>query len=326
MLKHAAGVLGGHAWTILADAKHRVQPVVVPPSSPWSIDIDDGHGGHVRLTGKHATARHADTVVLIVHGLGGSSESGYDRALARAAGDMGWSSLRIDLRGADGSGEDVYHAGLVDDLRAAIGSPALSGYRVVHVVGVSLGGHASLRLALHAVPRLGAVVAISSPLDLAESCRAIDRRRAFAYRHHVLRSLKASYRQVVGRHRHGPRVPSPLATVEAVRTIWDWDRTVVVPRHGFVDVSEYHASMSVGPHLRRLTRPALYVGSPFDPMVPGETVQPSLDAAGDALRVVMLDRGGHVGLPAPMLDRNAAPTLWAQVMAWLAGRSSGASG
>ena len=318
MLKHAAGVLGGHAWTILADAKHRVRPVIVPPSSPWSIDVDDGYGGHVRLTGKYATARDADTAVLIVHGLGGSSESGYDRALAHAAAERGWSSLRIDLRGADGSGEDVYHAGLAEDLRAALESPALSRYREVHVVGVSLGGHATLRLALDSVPRLGAVVAISSPLDLAASCRAIDRRRAFAYRQHVLRSLKASYRQVVTRHRHGPRVPTPLATVESVRTIWDWDRTVVVPRHGFDDVPHYHRSMSVGPHLRTLTCPALYVGSPFDPMVPGTAVQPSLDLAGDALRVVMLDRGGHVGLPAPDLIRDAPPTLWGQLMGWLA--------
>ncbi len=317
MLRHAAGVLGGHAWTILADAKHRVQPAVVPPSSPWSLDVDDGYGGQVRLTGKYAAAHNADAAVLIVHGLGGSSESGYARALARAAADVGWSSLRIDLRGADGSGEDVYHAGLAEDLRAAIGSTALSRYGAVHVVGVSLGGHATLRLALQSVPRLGAVVAISSPLDLTESCRAIDRRRAFAYRHHVLRSLKASYRQVVARHRHGPRVPSPLGTVEAVRTIWDWDRTVVVPRHGFADVPDYHRSMSVGPHLRDLTCPALYVGSPFDPMVPGRAVQPSLDAAGDALRVVMLERGGHVGLPAPELDRRADPTLWAQIIAWL---------
>lgn len=317
MLRRAAGVLGGHAWTVLADAKHRVRPVVVPSSVPWSTDVDDGHGGQVRLTGRYAALPGADTAVLIVHGLGGSSQSGYDRALARAAADRGWSSLRIDLRGADGSGEDVYHAGLAEDLRAALESAALREYAAVHVVGVSLGGHATLRLALGPVPRLGAVVAISSPLDLAASCAAIDRRRAFAYRHHVLRSLKASYRQVVARHHRGPRVPSPQDTVEAVRTIWDWDRTVVVPRYGFADVSDYHGSMSVGPHLRALTCPALYVGSPFDPMVPGNAVRPSLDAAGDAMRIVMLDRGGHVGLPAPTLDRDAAPTLWAQVMAWL---------
>lgn len=317
MLRHAAGILGGHAWTVLADAKHRIRPVPVPPSRPWMLAVDDGHGGQVRLSGRYAASEDENAALLIVHGLGGSSESGYSRALARAAADRGWSSLRIDLRGADGRGEDIYHAGLAEDLRAAIEAPPLAGHQRVHVVGVSLGGHAALRLALRSVARLGAIVAVSSPLDLAASCVAIDRRRAFVYRHHVLRSLKNAYRAVAGRHGEGARVPSPLETVEAVRTIRDWDRTVIVPRYGFADVADYHHSMSVGPRLRDLGVPALYVGSPYDPMVPGPAVLPSLHGAGDAVRVVMLDRGGHVGLPAPTLARDAPPTLSDQVVAWL---------
>ncbi len=272
----------------------------------------------MRLTGQFAPSPDRDVAVLLVHGLGGTADSGYNRALARAAADRGWSSLRIDLRGADGSGEDVYHAGLIEDLRAALESPVLASHRRVYVVGVSLGGHAALRLALSSLPRLGAVAAVSSPLDLAASCRAIDRRRSFAYRHHVLRALKEDYRHVVARHGTGPRVPSPLRTVEAVRTIHDWDRFVVAPRHGFESVADYHQSMSVGPHLRDLAVPALYVGSPFDPMVPGPAVLPALEGAGDTLRVVMLERGGHVGLPAPDIDPEAPANLSAQVMAWLA--------
>ena len=318
MLRHAAGVLGGHAWTVLADAKHRVRPVVVPPWRPWSLEVPDGLGGAVRLSGCYAASPDREVAALIVHGLGGSSNSGYSRALARAAADRGWSSLRIDLRGANERGEDVYHAGLFEDLRAAVESSPLSAHATVHVVGVSLGGHAALRLALHGARNLGAVAAVSSPLDLAASCRAIDRRRAFAYRHHVLRSLKVAYRQLVRRHGSGPHVPSPLAVVDALRTIEGWDASVIVPRFGFADVPDYHGSMSVGPHLRSLTTPALYVGSPFDPMVPGAAVLPSLERAGDTLRVVMLERGGHVGLPAPALDADAPPTLSAQVMAWLA--------
>jgi len=318
MFRHVAGVLGGHAWTIFADARHRVQPVDVPACEPWTHQVHDDTGEVARLTGQYASSATRRSAVLIVHGLGGSSDSGYCRGLARAAAERGWSSLRIDLRGADGDGEDVYHAGLAQDLRAALQSPALAEHETLYVVGVSLGGHATLRLALEPPGRLAAVVAVSAPLDLAASCEAIDRRRAFPYRHHVLGALKDSYRAVAQRHGSGPRVPSPLETVEAVRTIRDWDRTVVVPRFGFADVAEYHRSMSVGPHLRDLACPALYVGSPFDPMVPGPAVLPSLASAGDSLRAVMLARGGHVGLPAPKLSREAPPTLPGQLLAWLA--------
>ena len=311
MLRHAAGVLGGHAWTILADARYRVQPVEVPAWEPWSVTVAD-RSGPLRLTGKLARGR-SDTAVVLVHGLGGSADSGYCRGLARAAADRGWTSLRINLRGADGQGEDVYHAGLVEDLEAALDSPALADYARLLVVGVSLGGHVTLRLALRSAPRLAAVAAVSAPLDLAASCDAIDRRRAYPYRHHVLGALKDAYRAIT----HGPRRPSSQATVDGLRTIRGWDAHVVVPRHDFADVADYHRRMSVGPSLRSLACPALYVGSPFDPMVPGHTVQPSLDAAGDRLRTVMLGRGGHVGLPAPQLCADAPRTLPDQLLAWL---------
>lgn len=318
MFGNIAGILGGHAWTILADARHRVRPVPLPTSVLWTHEFENADGDTTRLTGHYAASATERTAVLIVHGLGGSSGSGYCRGLAAAAADRGWSSLRVDLRGADGNGADIYHAGLSGDLREALCSPALAGHETLYVVGVSLGGHATLRLALEPLDRLAAVVAVSAPLDLAASCEAIDRRRAFVYRQHVLGSLKNSYRAVFGRHGTGPRVPSPLETVEAVRTIRGWDRTVVVPRFGFADVADYHRRMSVGPHLRELSCPALYVGSPYDPMVPGPAVLPSLRAAGTSLRTVMLERGGHVGLPAPTLSREAPPTLPAQLLAWLA--------
>ncbi|MEM6289663.1 MAG: alpha/beta fold hydrolase [Myxococcota bacterium] len=310
-------VLGGHAWTVLADAKHRLRPISPPPSETWALQVPDGHGGTVRLGGRWSPHPGSRTAVLLVHGLGGSSQSGYCIALADAAARRGWSSLRIDLRGADGSGEDIYHAGLTADLCAALASPALAGQDAIFVVGVSLGGHVCLRLAHDVGSRIAGVVAVSAPLDLAASCASIDRRRAWLYRQVVLRSLKASYADVVRRHGTGPRVPAPASIAAGIDTIWGWDDEVVVPRHGFDDVAHYHQSMSVGPLLRDLDVPALYVGSPFDPMVPGHAVEPSLRAAGDALRVEMLPRGGHVGLPAPALVPSAPRTLPDQLLAWL---------
>ncbi len=318
--------LGGHAWTVLADAKHRVAPLPPPPAVPWSVRVADERVGSIELSGALHEIPEADDALLIVHGLGGSADSGYAIGLARAAAARGWSSLRINLRGADARGEDVYHAGLTSDLEAALNSPAFRRHRSVHAVGVSLGGHVVLRLALQPPSNLRAVVAVSAPLDLALSCRAIDRRRAWPYRTVVLRSLRAAYQQVVDTHGDGPRVPATEREMQDVRSIRAWDDRVVVRRHGFDSVAHYHRTMSVGPHLRALQCPALYVGSPHDPMVPGSAVLPSLNAAGDALEVVMLERGGHVGLPAPALHSDAPPTLPDQLVAWLHRRTAFAPG
>jgi hypothetical protein len=133
------------------------------------------------------------------------------------------------------------------------------------------------------------------------------------YRHVVLGALKRGYRQVAARR----PVHTPVEQVERVRTIRQWDRLVVVPRHRFGTVENYYATQSVGPRLSELAIPALYVGATGDPMVPDWTVRPSLRSAGAKLQIHMLDAGGHVGFPARVVLTEPASSLDAQVTDWL---------
>jgi uncharacterized protein len=289
----------GHLWTIVPGIRWGVRRSPIPAAEPWSVTIDDARIGPIVLSGFVRHERGADTLVLVVHGLGGDASSPYCERAAAAAARRGWSCLRVALRGADGRGEDVYHAGLSSDLDAVLASPDLAAYRRIVLLGYSLGGHVVLRHALRPTDaRVRAVAAVCAPLDLARSCEAIDRRRSLLYRHYVLRSLKRSYRTVAARR----PVFEPARVIDRVRTIRAWDAAVVVPRHGFDSVDHYYATQSVGPRLRELDVSALWIGSRFDPMVPLRTVEPSLRAAGSALDVHVLEHGGHVGFPAFVLE------------------------
>jgi uncharacterized protein len=304
--------LAGHLWTIAPDLLDRVWPARAPSDVPWSIDVADARFDRVRLGGRIRVVDDADTLLVVVHGLGGSCESPYVRRAALAAAAHGWSCLRVDLRGADGRGEDFYHAALTSDLQAAIAEPRCAAHSRVLVLGYSLGGHLALRLALApGDPRVRGVVAVCAPLDLARSAAWIDQRRSWLYRTHVLRGLVASYRAVAARR----ELPTALAEVARVRTIREWDRLAVVPRHGFTDVDDYYAQASVGARLRELAVPSAWFGARHDPMVPEPTVTAALADAGDALHVRWIERGGHVGFP-----RNAEQggTLEAAVLSWLA--------
>ena len=310
--------IAGHAWTIGNDLRHRIAPARAPAADPWSTTVDDPRVGPVRLTGLVRHERDADAIVLVVHGLGGDADSGYCIRAARAVSERGWSCLRINLRGADRRGEDLYHAGLAGDLREALRSPELDRYRRRFVVGFSLGGHVTLRLALDPPERVLAVAAVGAPLDLAATCAAIDRRRAFAYRHAVLASLRGAYRNVAAAHGEGTlRAPATLADVARVRTLHAWDDTVVVPRHGFDSVSHYHRSQSAAPHLHELAVPTLYVGSLHDPMVPAATVEPHLGRGGPNLTAHLLDVGGHVGFPARLTLDDDGGALDPSILRWL---------
>lgn len=304
--------MAGHWWTVTPALLDHVRPVRAPSADPWQTAVGDPRLGTVRLRGLLREENGAHTVLVVVHGLGGDPDSPYCRRAAALASRRGWSCLRLGLRGSTGDGEDIYHAGLTSDLAHAITDPSLARYDRVLLVGYSLGGHLALGLATQpadgpAVSRLVAVAAVSAPLDLAAGCRAIDRRRAWPYRRHVLQGLKRGYRRVVVRR----ELSAPAHEVERVRTLREWDRLTVVPRFEFEDVDAYYRCASVGPRLHALTVPALYVGMPHDPMVPRSTVEASLTAAASStvrLTTRWLDGGGHV----------AAPGSWEDdVLAWL---------
>jgi predicted alpha/beta-fold hydrolase len=311
--------LSGHGWTIGVWLRHAVRPDVAPPSAPWSVVAEDPKIGPVKLTGR---IRHEGSkeLVLLVHGLGGDAEAPYIVAGAAAASAAGLSSLRLNLRGADRSGEDFYHAGLTADLHAAVSSGELDRYERIYVLGYSLGGHVTLRYATDAPdPRVDAVAAVSPPLDLDLSAHAFDRPACDIYRRNVLAGLKEIYESVARRR----PVPTPVAEVNRIRKIREWDDRVVAPRYGFRDAAHYYRSVSVAPHLAELGMRSLVVFAKNDPMVPASAVESSAATCGTATVVKWVEKGGHMAFPAKLdLACGGALGLEAQIMSWFQARRS----
>ena len=308
----------GHLWTIGPRLRHAVRPIPCPEPRPWETTVDDPHAGPVRLSGLLREVPGAEALVVLVHGLGGSVESHYMPRGAAAAEAAGLSCLRLNLRGADGRGEDYYHAGLTADLHAALASPDLRRYRRLYVLGYSLGGHVTLRLATEpADPRLAAVAALCAPVDLARSQEEIDAPLVWLYRRYLLRHLEALYTAVAARR----PVPFPVDRLQEIRTFRTWDDRIVAPRHGFADAADYYARESVAPRLGALRIPALLLSSENDPMVPARSVRPGLAGASPLLTVSWLSGGGHVafprGLTAGLEGNGDQKGIDAQMMAWL---------
>lgn len=249
-----------------------------------------------------------------MHGLGGSASSPYALRAAAMAETLGASSLRLNLRGSDGLGEDYYHAGLTADLHAALASAELAAYARLYLVGVSLGGHVALRLLTEAHDaRLRAVAAVCAPLDLDATAAALDRPQSALYRYYILRRLREVYAEVAARH----PVPTPLERLDGVWKLREFDALTVAPRWGFASAEDYYARASVGPLLPRLAKPALLVAASDDPMVPRSTLDPWF-AGAPALDVRWVSRGGHVSVPGSLdLGMPAPRGLSGQVLGWL---------
>ncbi len=328
--------ISGHVRTIWPVVRRFAVTPPAPASEPWSVEVSDPTRGRIRLTGslsrivggrivggrvardRDASGRDAgcNALLILVHGLGGSSNSTYMLRTAAVASQLGVSTLRLNLRGADCQGSDLYHAGLSRDLASVLASPALAEFDSVLLFGFSLGGHIGLRYATEAHdPRLRAVAAACSPLDLDRSVAAIDQSSKWIYRRYVLAGLCEMYAQVAARH------PLPLSVADArkVRTIRDWDRLTVVPRFGFDSAEDYYRRASVGGRLGQLRIPALLVAAEDDPMLPAEAILRGLDGAPDHWLLRWVPRGGHLAFSDDLdLGLGSAPKgLGGQVLGWL---------
>ncbi len=236
-------------------------------------------------------------LLVLFHGLEGSSRSHYAGALAQACLDAGWSCALPHFRGCSGElnrAPRAYHSGdwveldwMLRRLRAAHAGP-------MYAVGVSLGGNALLRwaqeLGTQAARTLDAVAAISAPLDLAAGAAAIGRGfNRLVYTRMFLRTLKPKAIALARRH---PGL-ADVARIAAARDLHDFDDAFTAPVHGFTDALDYWRRASAGPRLGEIRLPALVLNARNDPFLPAHALPRSI-AAGE-VTLEQPAHGGHVG-------------------------------
>ena len=302
-------------------ASGHLQTVVVPFLAARSIDA--GEPVRVPIAGgalagrlhRVAGGRAPRGCVLVLHGIAGTADEPFVRRTVALARDRGLDTLRLDLRGAGESARcgpaPLYHAGLTDDVRAALGWLGAR-YSRVHAVGFSLGGQLVLRAlgewGTDAPPSLASATAISPPVDLGECATFSERSSAALYRVYIVRALKERYAAAqpsmgapFGRHR-----------VRGARTIRDYDAAVVAPYFGFEDVDDYYARASAEPLLGRIGVPTLILHAADDPLVSVEPVVRVQRLRLPQVRVVITEHGGHVGFYADRPAPGDPTRFWAE--------------
>src|SRR5687768_834988 len=80
-----------HLWTIAPRLRHGFSPVRLPESHPWQTAIEDPKIGPVRLTGRLREVPGSEEILVLVHGLGGCTDSHYMAGGAAAAEAQGLS-------------------------------------------------------------------------------------------------------------------------------------------------------------------------------------------------------------------------------------------
>ena len=271
-------------------------------------------------------------LLVLFHGLEGTSHSHYALAFAKQAHQCGLSFVVPHFRGCSGElnlAPRAYHSGDFEEIGWILQRLRQRTTRPLMAVGVSLGGNALLRWAqeagLLAAQTASAVASVSAPVDLAASGHAIGRGfNRQVYTRMFLRSMKPKALKKLAQY---PGLFN-ADTLRAARTLYDFDNVFTAPLHGFKNTDDYWHRASAKPHLQRIQVPTLVVNALNDPFVPAQSLpntkpsyQPSKAASlTEFVTLWQPPHGGHVGFAGGSWPGhiNALPEA---VINWLAQQS-----
>lgn len=238
------------------------------------------------------------TLLVMFHGLEGSSGSHYVEAMAEFARANGCAFAVPHFRGCSGElnlGPRAYHSGDFEEIGWILARLRQQHSGAIVAVGVSLGGNALLRWAEEmgeqAARVVQAVASVSAPVDLAASGGAIGRGfNRLVYTRMFLNSMKPKAMRKLAQHPGLFRADDLLGA----RDLYEFDNVFTAPLHGFKNTQDYWARASAKPHLNQIRIPALVVNALNDPFVPAGSL-PRPQDVGHHVTLWQPAQGGHVG-------------------------------
>jgi predicted alpha/beta-fold hydrolase len=278
---------GGHLQTIYP-ATCVAKPPVAYRRERWRsadgdfVDLDFVDG----LPGK--------PLVVLFHGLEGSSGSHYARSLMAALAARGWSGVVPHFRGCSGEANlapRFYHSGDAQEVEWIIRTLSARHTGPLYAAGVSLGGNALLRWLGESGQGAGivdAACAVSAPLDLTRGGQALSSGVNLLYTRMFLQTLKP---KCLAKLEQFPGLFDRDALL-AARDLYAFDNVVTAPLHGYRDTDDYWHRASARHVLHDITVPTLVLNARNDPFLPGIHLPTT---ASGAVTLEYPEHGGHVG-------------------------------
>lgn len=291
----ARGLANPHLQTLLP-----VLPFVRSPQPAAQREIITLPDGDTTAADWAAPTRHSAApdapVMIVLHGLEGSSESSYARWLLHEAAASGWRAAVLHFRDCGGHRNQLprrYHAGDTDDLSHFLG---IVGRRYPHaprfVAGFSLGGNALLKYLgqAGAAANCDRAVAVSVPFELQKASDRLSGGFSRLYQWHLMRNMRNAMRR-----KFDPQTaPFDFERAERARDFETFDDIVTAPLHGFSGKDDYYSSCSSRQYLRGIERETLIIHAEDDPFMSPDVV-PDASELSPAVTLELSRFGGHVG-------------------------------
>ncbi|MEL6199307.1 MAG: hydrolase [Pseudomonadota bacterium] len=235
-------------------------------------------------------------LLVVLHGLEGSSDSSYARGVSAAALAQGWPAVVMHFRDCGDHRNRLnrrYHAGETGDIECFL-DHVRGKYpgRTLLMVGYSLGGNALLKYLGENGEKapLTAAVAVSVPFELQKASDSISRGFSKFYRWHLMRNMK----RALQRKFTPADAPFDFAAAMLAKDFETFDNLVTAPLHGFRDVEHYYDSQSCRQYLSQIAVPTRILHAVDDPFMSPDMI-PKAHELSAHVSLELSKHGGHVG-------------------------------
>lgn len=283
----------------------RFAPQPGAPTRRQRIELQDGDFIDLDWCDRQPCRGVELPIVVLLHGLCGSSTSPYIQSLQLHLHGLGYDSVAMNFRGCSGEINRLaraYHSGCSEDLEEVSAAlRTLHPGRCFAYTGYSLGGNVLLKWLSGIGVRDDVVgaVAVSTPFSLSRCSHTLNRGLSRVYgqyfRNRLVQDVEAKralFRR--GGNAEQLRRLEALGDLKRLRTLWDFDDQVTAPLHGFAGAQDYYDRCSSGPRLKQILVPLQLIQSVNDPFIP-EDALPRQDELSSSVSLLLTTGGGHVG-------------------------------
>ncbi len=237
-------------------------------------------------------------VVLIIHGLEGSTKRAYMKGSAKLLSNTGFDVCAINLRGCSGIPNTLYrsyHSGATEDLESVVTHILqLKKYHSLFLHGFSLGGNLLLKYLgeKRAIPKeIKGAVGISVPCQLADSLHQLLKFKnslyARRFKGNLIDKLKVKRKLFPNRISKND--------IEQVKTLKDFDDIYTSKAHGFKDAMDYYAQCSCLQYLSNIAIPTLIINAKNDSFLGAACYPVQIAKEHKHIHLEIPAYGGHVG-------------------------------
>jgi uncharacterized protein len=300
----------GHVMTIVSAFVPRRFDIPPAEARLFQVDAESRLLGHCHWQpGKPKDA----PVIVVVHGLEGSSDSGYVHGIAEKAFHRGFHVVRMNQRNCGGTEAltpTLYNSGMSGDYRSIFEELSnVDGFEQIFLAGYSMGGNLVTKMAgefgASAPKALRGVCVVCPSIDLAACADALERADNYFYQRHFVSGLMARYAK---KHKLFPE-RYPTRGLAPVRTVRQFDDVITAPQFGYRDAQDYYDNVGAKRVAAQIRVPMLMITAQDDPFVPYALFLAAKISENPAIQFVAPPHGGHCAF---ISKHSGSERFWAE--------------